>query len=516
MKIEKIILEPSTSKETNKVKKIRVAAYCRVSTDTEEQKTSFDNQVKVYTDMIEAKPDWTLAGIYADEGLSGTSVSKRKQFLKMIRDCEEGKIDIIVTKSISRFARNTLECLTYVRHLKDIGVHIIFENNNIDTRTVLSEMLLTVLAAFAQEESRSISLNTIWGIRKRYEEGTARWSKLYGYEKNKNGEYQIVPEQARVVKEIFSLYEHGESLQKIMKHLQRKLIPTPAGAEKWSVGTVRKIIMNERYCGDIFLQKTICENHITHKAIKNDATKVPSYFIENHHEALISPKQFYRCKHILEMRRNPHPDKPEEYYNQYPLGDKLRCPYCGSRLFKRKLRVQKVGSGWCCEVGEHACRQFIIRTYIVESALINAYHTLDISFIEKRLDSQRFGDAAENMLKIKSEYPRMKRVDYWWVDELVDHIEFGKHYKTTKELAAQAAKGTPDIEDRIMKVYWRCGLVTTVPSGVNDDTEFPRRVAELNNKLQMRLSEKKPMNKKKYKGSAKNEDNKNPQGERSA
>ena len=156
MNIEKIILEPQNPKEPAAAKKLRVAAYCRVSTDNEEQRTSFENQVKAYTDMIESRPDWKLAGIYADEGMTGTSVSKRKQFLKMIRDCEAGRIDLIVTKSISRFARNTLECLTFVRHLNKIGVHLIFESNNIDTRTAFSEMLLTVLAAFAQVESRSI------------------------------------------------------------------------------------------------------------------------------------------------------------------------------------------------------------------------------------------------------------------------------------------------------------------------------------------------------------------------
>ena len=497
MNIEKIILEPQIPNEPDTAKTLRVAAYCRVSTDNDEQKTSFENQVKAYTDMIEGRPGWVMAGIYADEGLTGTSVSKRTQFLKMIRDCEAGKIDLILTKSISRFARNTLECLTYVRHLNEIGVHLIFENNNIDTRTAFSEMLLTVLAAFAQEESRSISLNTIWGIRKRYEEGTARWSKLYGYMKTEDGEYQIVPEQARIVKEIFTLYEHGDPLKKIMKHLQDKGVPTPAGGKEWTASSVRFIIINERYCGDIFLQKTICESHITHKQLKNDATEVPSYYIENHHPAIISRKQFFRCKQIFEMRKQHFPGMPDAYYNQYPIGDRLRCPYCGSRLLKRNLRVQRVGSGWSCELGENACRQFIIRTSIVERALISAYHVLEEGAVEKKLSSSRFGAAAEAMLKIKREYPKMKKVDYWWVDELVDHIEFGPHSKTTKELIGLAAKGTPDSDDRTMKVYWKCGLVTTVPSGVNNDTELPSRIVELNSKLQQRRAEQNRQGKKK-------------------
>ena len=353
-------------------------------------------------------------------------------------------------------------CLTFVRHLNEIGVHLIFENNNIDTRTAFSEMLLTVLAAFAQEESRSISLNTTWSIRKRYEEGKSRWTRLYGYEKNENGEYQIVPEQASVVKKIFTLYEHGEPIEKIMKHLEDEGVPTPENCETWSMCTVRLMLQNERYCGDILLQKTICESHITHRQIKNDTTEVPSYYIENHHQAIISREQFQRCKRIFELRRTPHPDMPGKYNNQYPLGDKLVCPICGSRLFKRSIKIQRPGSGWSCEIGEHACRQFIIRASFVEQALLNAYHTLDAGIVETKLSSPKFGTEAEIMLKYKREYPRMKKVDYWWVDDLVDHIEFGKHLRTTKELIALEVKGTPDPDDRSMKVYWKCGLVTTV------------------------------------------------------
>lgn len=514
MNIEKIILEPQNPKEPAAAKKLRVAAYCRVSTDNEEQRTSFENQVKAYTDMIESRPDWKLAGIYADEGMTGTSVSKRKQFLKMIRDCEAGRIDLIVTKSISRFARNTLECLTFVRHLNKIGVHLIFESNNIDTRTAFSEMLLTVLAAFAQEESRSISQNTTWSIRKRYEEGVSRWSRLYGYEKNENGEYQIVPEQAKVVKEIFTLYEHGESIDKIMKHLQKNHVPTPECGKAWSGCTVRKIITNERYCGDILLQKTICESHITHKQIKNDTTEVPSFYIENHHTAIISREQFQRCRQISEMRRTPHPDMPGKYNNQYPLGDKLVCPICGSRLFQRSMKIQRTGSGWSCEIGENACRQFIIRASIVEQALINAYHALDIGNVENKLGSLKYRTEAETMLKYKREYPRMKKVDYWWVDDLVDHIEFGKHIRTTKELIALEAKGTPDPGDRTMKVYWKCGLVTTVPSGVFYDSDLPGRVAKRYHSQQMRKADKKAQVK--GKAGQKNEDYKNTKNKRSA
>ncbi len=188
MNVERIKLEPIRKEGTNTTGKLRVCGYARVSTETDEQKTSFDSQDKYYTQLIQANPDWEFAGVYADYGITGTSADKRPEFLRMVKDCEDGKINLILTKSISRFARNTLQCLTYVRHLNNLGVHIIFESNNIDTRSAFSEMLLTVLAAFAQEESRSISENTIWGIRKRFEEGVTRWCRLYGYEKTEKGE----------------------------------------------------------------------------------------------------------------------------------------------------------------------------------------------------------------------------------------------------------------------------------------------------------------------------------------
>ena len=259
--------------------------------------------------------------------------------------------------------------------------------------------------------------------------------------------------------------------------------------------TVRLMLQNERYCGDILLQKTICESHITHKQIKNDTTEVPSYYIENHHQAIISRKQFNRCKQIFALRRTPHPDMPGKYNNQYPLGDKLVCPICGSRLFKRSIKIQRPGSGWSCEIGEHACRQFIIRASFVDQALLNAYHTLDAGIVEKKLDSPKFGSEAEIMLRYKREYPRMKKVDYWWVDDLVDHIEFGKHIRTTKELIALEVKGTPDPDDRSMKVFWKCGLVTTVPSDVFYDSDLPGRIAKRYYSQQKRNAEKNNTNK---------------------
>ena len=219
-------------------KKRRVAAYCRVSSELEAQEVSFEMQVRVYTEKILANPGWELAGIYADEGVTGTSAAKRTRFMQMIADCEAGKIDCIITKSISRFARNTLECLGFIRKLQKIGVQILFEKEGIDTGSSYSEMILTILAAFSQEESRSISENVKWGIRKRYEDGIDRWAKIYGYAAVGEETYRIVKEEAGVIRRIFWSCEHGESTGQIADKLNLEGIPAPGGGASWDYTVV--------------------------------------------------------------------------------------------------------------------------------------------------------------------------------------------------------------------------------------------------------------------------------------
>ena len=497
MEAKKILIEP-VKKNEGKAEKLRVAAYCRVSTDTEDQQTSFEGQVKHYTELIEAKPDWELAGIYADDGITGTSAEKRPEFMRLIADCEAHKIDLVICKSLSRWGRNTLETLTYVRRLKDLGVNLIFEINNIDTRATYSEMLLTVLAAFAQEESRSISENTSWGIRRRFEEGVTRWSRLYGYEKTEEGEYQIVPEQAAVVRKIFDLYEHGESLQGICNYLKAYGIKSPTGEAKWTTSSVHTLLGNERYTGDIILQKFVTENHLSHKSRKNrsSSSNVPSFFVEGHHTPIITRKQYDRCQTIMKMRRLTGKGKDVRLANQYPLADKLRCPYCGSVLFQHSIPVQaNHKAGWCCETGEEACHGFIIRSNLVEEALLEAYSKLDADKVAGKLESPRFGEAAKLALEIKKGNPFFERVDFWWVDDLVDHIEFGAHSKSAMDFRRAAALGKKISDDRTMKVFWKCGLITTVMSGVNTDRDHPARIAELYN-LHLERQQKKAQQKK--------------------
>lgn len=492
--IERIMLERAPGAIEEAGRKLKVAAYCRVSTETEDQKTSFDQQVETYTAMIEANPEWELAGIYADEGLSGTSAEKRPEFMRMIRDCEEGKINLIITKSISRFARNLLDCITYMRKLSGMGVYIIFENNRIDTRERYSEMLLTVLAGFAQEESRSISENTIWGIRKRFEDGEARWCRLYGYEKNKNGEYQIVPEQAEVVREVFRLYELGSTISEIRSSLKERGILSPTGTENWSQASVSNMIKNERYAGDLLVQKFVTENHLSHKAVRNDCTEIPSFYIKNHHKAIIPREQFERVQMIRAMKRTQHSraDETMGACNQYPLGQKLMCPHCGSILYQRAVKTQVDHStGWCCERGEKACGGFIIRSRLVEPALLRAYEELDLKKVRAQTKNPEYGKDANILLAMKEDVPAFDRVDYWWVDDLIDHIEFGAHSMAPREVMRMKALGKMDADDRTMTVFWRCGVVTTVPSGVTNDKDDPGLVAEMERRRQKRMGEAK-------------------------
>ena len=447
---------PETRRTTKAAgeEKLRVAAYCRVSTDSDEQETSFETQVEVYEKKIRANPAWEYAGVYTDEGITGTKASKRPGFQKMIKDAEEGKIDRIITKSISRFARNTLDCIGYVRHLKDIGTTILFEKENIDTGSAYSEMLLTVLAAFAQEESRSISANITWGVRKRFEEGQERWANVFGYRKDfDTGEtYIIVEEEAKVVRLIFDLYEKGLSTSKIGKELQKRGILTPAGKVVWEGALVRSILVNDKYCGDLILQKYVTKDHLTHAFVKNDGEEAPMYYIKDHHKAIVSREQFNRVQRILEYR-----NKKKNGYDTYPLGDKLRCPYCGKPMIQKKILVYKQSRGWVCR--DH---NFLIHTRHVEDAILAAYRSVNReklkAIMEKGTEDEK--KAAELFLKEKDE--DFQTVEYYWVDDLIDYIDLGLH---------------KDMETRTLTVHWRCGIVTTVPTNVDPVKDDPEKLA---------------------------------------
>ena len=296
------IIPPKANMNTEKkkkVKKINVAAYCRVSTAQEDQETSYEAQVAYFTKLITENPSWNLAGIYADDGISGTDMKKRDNFNAMMERClqKDGDIDLILTKSISRFARNTVDCLSCIRKLKERNIAIYFEKEHINTLESTGELLITILSSQAQEESRNISENCRWGIVRRFEDGKVivNHSKFMGYTKDKDGNLIIVPEEAEVVRRIFRLFLEGNSSYRIKQILEADGIRTATGNTVWQATVIDKMLVNEKYMGDALLQKTYTVDFLTKKKVMNKGI-VPQYYVEDDHEPIIPKELFHRVQ----------------------------------------------------------------------------------------------------------------------------------------------------------------------------------------------------------------------------
>ena len=285
--------------------KRRVAFYARVSTDNEEQLTSYEAQVDYYTKLIASHPDWEFSGEYTDEGISAVNTKKREGFKQMLADGLAGKFDLLVTKSVSRFARNTVDSLTTVRELKEKGVEVWFEKENIYTLDSKGELLITIMSSLAQEESRSISENVTWGQRKRMADGKVSmpYKRFLGYEKGEDGLPQIVPEEADIIRLIYRQFMEGMTFSAIAKYLGSSGIPTPAGKSAWQVAVVRSILTNEKYKGHALLQKTYCENFLTKKIVKNTG-QIQQYYVEDSHPAIIEADEFDAVQAEIERRNS--------------------------------------------------------------------------------------------------------------------------------------------------------------------------------------------------------------------
>lgn len=286
-------------------RKPRVCAYCRVSTDMDTQALSYELQVQNYTEYINGNPDWEFAGIYADRGISGTSLKHRDDFNRMIADCQAGKIDLIVTKAVTRFARNVLDCISTVRMLKalDPPVGVYFETERINTLDTTSETYLGLISLFAQGESESKSESLKWSYIRRWKRGTGiypTWS-LLGYEVDEEGHWVIVENEAELVRIIYDMYLNGHSSPQIAEVLTGSGIPTATNKPKWSSGAVLGILRNEKYCGDVLCQKTMTMDVFSHKAVKNKGQK-KQYFIEGHHEAIIDKDDWLLVQKLIRER----------------------------------------------------------------------------------------------------------------------------------------------------------------------------------------------------------------------
>lgn len=361
--------------------KLKVAAYCRVSTDSDEQATSYEAQVEHYTNFIQKNDEWEFAGIFADDGISGTNTKKREEFNRMIEECMAGHIDMIITKSISRFARNTLDCLKYIRQLKEKNIPVFFEKENINTMDSKGEVLLTIMASLAQQESESLSKNVKLGLQFRYQNGEVQvnHNRFMGYTKDDKGHLVIEPEEAEIVKRIYLEYLQGASLKQIGEGLQEDGILTAAGKAKWRPETIKKILSNEKYIGDALLQKTYTVDVLTKKRVKNNGI-VPQYYVENSHEPIIPRDLYMQVQEEMLRRANLHSGanrKKRVYSSKYALSSIVYCSKCGD-IYRRIAwnNRGKHSTVWRCvnrvEHGPDCCDAPTVQEEELQNAVVKA------------------------------------------------------------------------------------------------------------------------------------------------
>ena len=389
--------------------KKRVCAYCRVSTGFDSQQGSQDNQIELATEKIMKNSEWIFAGIYADSEATGTNAN-RPAFKKMMRDARKHKFDIILVKSISRFARNTVLVIETLKKLKELGISVQFEKEQIDTGAPYSEMFLTIMSAFAQEESRNISERVKRGIRMRARNGYVSWTRLYGFIKKDGVEYIIVEEEAKVVRRIFDEYEHGVSPTNIAMQLNEEGHLSPGG-KNWNLANIENVLKNLKYAGEILTNANYIVDHMTHKLVKNKG-EVERIHLVNHHNGIISKEQFQRVQKIHEMKRKA----------QYPFMGLLTCPCCGKYLIKKSIKKK---SCWYCPEDN-----FSVEQENLEEAVLRAYEQIKES-------------NNEFLQKLKNQYPIMKKVDYWWLSCTVDKITFRRNQS-------------------VLTVHWNNGSETTI------------------------------------------------------
>lgn len=440
------------------MKAMRVAAYCRVSTLQEQQETSYEAQVNYYTEKIENNPSWKLAGIYADDGKSATSTKNRSNFQAMIEDCMAGKIDMVITKSISRFARNTVDSLTNIRKLKEKNIAVFFEKEGINTLEGSGELLVTILSSQAQEESRNISENCHWGIVRKFESGKVivNHSKFLGYTKDKDGNLVIIPEEADLVRRIFRLFLEGNSSYKIKRILEADGILTVTGKTVWQATVIDKMLSNEKYMGDALMQKTYTVDFLTKKKVINKSI-VPQYYIEDNHEAII-PKELYQRVQEEKARRgaiyrpaSKKVDAPSikgKYSAKYVLSDIMVCAECGQpyrRQVWSKYGMKK--AVWRCDNRlKHGSKRCKHSPTLKEDSLHEAIMTAINNVVE---DQGEFVQAfRENVIRIIGSYSAQAEPTEY--DEQIEQLQQGMMKLIEESAKTECADDTFDKEYRII------------------------------------------------------------------
>lgn len=403
-----------TNTNSHSVSRRRVAAYARVSTDSEEQQTSYAAQVDYYTKYIKGKPEWEFVSVYTDEGISAVNTKRREGFNRMIADALVGKIDLIVTKSVSRFARNTVDSLVTVRKLKEKGVEVYFEKENIYTLDSKGELLITIMSSLAQEESRSISENVTWGQRKRFADGKVSlpYKSFLGYERGEDGLPRIVETEAEIVRQIYRLFMQGKTPSKIATILTEQGVPTPTGKEKWQGTTVESILTNEKYKGSALLQKKFTVDFLTKKQKVNEG-EVPQYFVEKSHNAIIEPLEFDMVQSELARRK----ELGKKYTCNSVFSAKIVCGECGefygSKVWHSNSKYKR--TIWQCNnkfKGDNKCHTPHLYEDDIKAEFVKAFNEL----------LQNKEEILENCRLIQSTLTDCTAIDFE-VDNLLCEIE---------------------------------------------------------------------------------------------
>lgn len=478
----------------------RVAAYARVSTDSDEQLTSYEAQVDYYTKLIQGRPDWEFITIYTDEGISAVNTKRREGFKQMVADGLSGKFDLLVTKSVSRFARNTVDSLTTVRKLKDVGCEVWFEKENIYTLDSKGELLITIMSSLAQEESRSISENVTWGQRKRMADGkiTLPYARFLGYEKGEDGFPKIVPAEAKIVRLIFRLYMEGKTFSATAKYLGQHNIFSPAGKKKWQASVVQSILTNEKYKGHSLMQKTYCANFLTKKMVKNTG-QVQQYYVEDSHPAIIEPDEFDAIQ--LEINRRKKRGRPTSTTSIFAsrivcadcgghFGKKVWGSYKSNKTYRKEIwrcndkykRLDKPGSG--CQTPHITEDEIKARFLVAFNKLMGNRNGLieDCRLVQRVLCDTSAIDA--ELVELLSEIEVVTELSRKAILEnartAVNQIEWSERNNAYRERHHKASKRVDELEAAKRE---RIGKAKTIEGFINDIESRPLVITEFDKKL---------------------------------
>lgn len=463
-----------TSAPITEQKKRRVAGYARVSTDHDDQFSSYEAQIDYYTKYIKGRDDWEFVEVYTDEGITGTSMKKREGFRRMVADALDGQIDLIVTKSVSRFARNTVDSLTTIRQLKEKGIEVYFEKENIWTFDGKGELLLTIMSSLAQEESRSISENCTWGQRKRFADGKVcvPYNRFLGYDKGPDGNLVVNPEQAVTVKRIYRMFLQGMTYHGIARQLTADGILTPGGKKKWSISTVKNILSNEKYKGDALLQKSYTVDYLTKKTKINEG-EIPQYYVEGNHEAIIEPDVFDMVQREMERR-----GKGKKYHSgAYPFSSRIKCGECGcwygSKVWHSNSKYRR--TIWQCNHkydGDHRCRTPHLTDEEIQAAFLKATNRLlatkdEVVSNGREMTAFLFDTAAleaerdELLQETQVVSDMVQQCIYENAHVALDQAEYQKHYAGLTQWFDKAKARLEEVMDEISQKHTQRANVDT-------------------------------------------------------